>query len=127
MFPDVLDALLDRVPEHRAAAVDGRRAVTVAGRVYPVLVPGTGRVRGQLLTGVDDFEWRVLDAFEDELYDLTRLPLVGGGHAWSYVAPDGFTDHEGPWSSEEFAHRHLDAYVVACRNWRARHRSSLTP
>ncbi|UGQ09660.1 gamma-glutamylcyclotransferase [Yinghuangia sp. ASG 101] len=126
MFPEVLDALLDRVPEHTAAAVDGRGAVTVSGRVYPVLTRGTGRVRGHLLVGLGDAEWDILDAFEDDLYDLVRLPLADGGHAWSYVAPDGFTGHEGPWSPEEFARRHLASYLVACRTWRAGYRGSVT-
>lgn len=127
MFPDVLAALLDRTPERAPAAVDGHRTLTVTGRVYPVLMRGAGRVHGQLLTGIGDFEWQVLDAFEDDLYDLARLPLAGGGHAWSYVAPDGFAEHEGPWSAEEFARRHLATYVVACRAWRAKYRTSLTP
>lgn len=126
MFPEVLDALLDRVPAHTAAAVDGRRALTASGRVYPVLTRGDGRVSGRLLTGIGESEWAVLDAFEDDLYDLVRLPLTGGGHAWSYAAPDGFADHEGPWSAEEFERRHLASYLVACRKWRARHRASVT-
>ncbi|HSA50715.1 MAG TPA: gamma-glutamylcyclotransferase family protein [Yinghuangia sp.] len=121
----MLTALLDRVPDHSAAAVDGWRAAAVPGRVYPVLMPGTGRVPGRLLTGIATSEWQVLDAFEDDLYDIVRLPLVDGGHAWAYVAPSGSENHEPDWSVREFASRHLADYVAACRKWRAGYRASV--
>lgn len=119
MFPDVLRTLLGRVPELAPEAVDGWRAAALPGRVYPVLVPGGGHVSGRLLTGLDADDWRILDAYEDDLYDLARLPLAGGGHAWTYVSPVGGDASDEDWSPDVFAERHLAAFVQACSIWRS--------
>ncbi|MCF2531901.1 gamma-glutamylcyclotransferase family protein [Yinghuangia soli] len=125
MFPEVLAALLDRVPDLGPEAVDGWRAAALPGRLYPVLVPGAGRVHGRLLTGLGAADWRILDAYEDDLYDLVRLPLAGGGHAWTYVSPGDGGESEADWSADEFGTRHLDAYVRACADWRTGYETSL--
>jgi hypothetical protein len=125
MFPEVLEALIDRVPDHTPAAVDGWRAAALDGRVYPALVPGTGRrAAGLLLTGVTDGEWTVLDAYEDDLYDLRRLPLTDGGHAWTYASPQGKGALSRDWSADGFARRNLPDYVAACRNWAMAYRAA---
>lgn len=120
MFPEVLTVLLGRIPDRSPARVPGWRAAALPHRVYPVLVRDpSAEAPGILLTGVTAAEWHVLDAYEEDLYDLLRLPLDGGGHAWTYVAPDGADTPAESWSADEFAGRHLPAYVAECRVWRA--------
>ncbi|MDI2132066.1 gamma-glutamylcyclotransferase family protein [Yinghuangia seranimata] len=127
MFPGVLRALLDRVPDGRPAEVAGWRAAALPGRVYPVLVPAEGaRATGLLLTGVGVADWRILDAYEDDLYALERLPLTGGGHAWTYVSPGGVDVLPEDWSADVFAEGYLPSYVTACEEWRAEYETGRT-
>lgn len=123
MFPEVLRVLLGRVPDRTPATVESWRAAALPGRVYPALVPSGSRTDGVLLSGVSERDWRILDAYEDDLYDLVRLPLVGGGHAWTYVAPTGAVALDEDWSAVEFE-AHLTPYTAACRSWRANHRAA---
>ena len=58
-------------------------------------------------------EWRVLDTFEDDRYDLRRIDLTGGSAAWAYVWPDGEV-HEENWDAAEFQERHLQGYAARC-------------
>src|SRR4051812_46856021 len=64
-FPDVLFTLIDRVPDHSAAAARGWRVTALPGRVCPGLGAGEGTARGCLIGGLSTEEWRTLDAFED--------------------------------------------------------------
>jgi gamma-glutamylcyclotransferase (GGCT)/AIG2-like uncharacterized protein YtfP len=120
-FPDVLFALIDRVPDHDPATVEGWRVAPLPERVYPGLVPDETTAHGYLLTGLTPEEWRVLDAFEDPVYGLKRLDLVDGRHGWAYVCNPEATVEPGTWSAEEFEQQHLPAYVERCAAWRQRH------
>ncbi|QIS13798.1 gamma-glutamylcyclotransferase family protein [Nocardia arthritidis] len=113
-FPQVLIHLLERCPALEPVAVSGWRAAALPGRVYPGLVPATDSVTpGVLLTGLTAAEWRILDAFEDDEYDLRTVEVHPGGRtAMTYVwtAPVS----EQTWYSEEFAAAHLAAFVTRC-------------
>src|SRR4051794_21133301 len=63
-FPEVLFALIDRVPAHSPASAEGWRVAGLPGRVYPGLITGESTASGYLLTGLSPAEWRILDAFE---------------------------------------------------------------
>jgi gamma-glutamylcyclotransferase (GGCT)/AIG2-like uncharacterized protein YtfP len=120
LFPEVVRALLGRVPDGEPAAAPGWRAAALPGRVYPGLVPDRSSADGLLLTGLTDREWWTLDAYEDGGYDLRRLTLTGGRQGWAYVwvgEPAGFPRS---WDPEEFAARHLAGYVEDCVAWRRR-------
>src|SRR3982074_2116547 len=73
LFPEVLQALLDRVPELIPASVAGWRVVALPGRVYPGLVLDSETATGFLIIDLATSEWQILDAFEDEQYELRRL------------------------------------------------------
>ncbi|WP_235828508.1 gamma-glutamylcyclotransferase family protein [Actinomadura rubteroloni] len=120
-FPDVLRALIGRVPEHEAASAAGWRAAALPGRVYPGLVPAAATVRGVLLSGLALAEWRILDAFEGPGYDREPVLLLDGRSAWVYTYPLEAEVGDDDWSSAAFADRHLPAYVERCAVWRARH------
>src|SRR5215470_5909353 len=100
LFPEVLRALLGRVPDRTAAAAAGWRVAALAGRRYPGLVPGDGQASGTLITGLAPDEWRILNAFEDDLYELRRLTLTDARHGWAYVWPDDRAALTEDWDAE---------------------------
>lgn len=125
-FPDVLEALLGRIPEHSPGIVEGWRVAALDGRVYPVLVPGEGAAGGVLISGLTDEEWRVIDAYEDDFYALERLTLVDGRQGWAYLTRDGTAlTRDGTaalpvdWSPGDFTTRHLGTFASRCRSWRS--------
>jgi gamma-glutamylcyclotransferase (GGCT)/AIG2-like uncharacterized protein YtfP len=123
-FPDVLHALLDRQPAMSPARVAGWRAVTLAGRPYPALVPSPDvkdQAEGLLLEGIQPDEWRILDDFEDDVYDLVPLNLLDGRTGWSYVCRDHEGATEARWDFDSFAQQELAMYVDRCRAWRSEH------
>lgn len=120
-FPDVLFALIDRVPDHEPVAADGWRVATLPERVYPALVAGTTTARGYLLTGLTPEEWRVLDTFEDPVYELTRVDLNDGRRGWAYVCTTESDVGPDDWSFENFEAHELPAYVERCAAWRQRY------
>ncbi|MFD9793748.1 gamma-glutamylcyclotransferase family protein [Streptomyces sp. NPDC059070] len=113
-FDDVLRALLGRVPATRAATANGWRAAALKGRVYPGLIPsGQQTASGLLLTDLSDTEWRILDNFEDDSYELQQLPLAAGSHGWAYLWP-GHDVLPLNWDASAFRSDHLTAYVARC-------------
>src|SRR6266498_2413442 len=118
-FPEVVRALLGRVPPTAPAAVGGWRVAALPGQVYPGLVPGEGSAAGLLMTGLTAAEWRILDDFEGEAYELRCLTLTDGRRGWAYVWLDG-SAAPGGWDAELFAARHLAAFVEGCIAWRGR-------
>ena len=126
LFPDVLQAVLRRVPSRMGAAVEGWRVAALAGRRYPCLVPGDGQASGMLITGLTPDDWRVLDTFEDDVYELRQLALTDARYGWAYVCPDGSVEAlADSWDTERFAVEHLAEYVQACAAWRRRYDESL--
>jgi gamma-glutamylcyclotransferase (GGCT)/AIG2-like uncharacterized protein YtfP len=125
-FPDVLEALLGRVPEHSPGIVEGWRVAALDGRVYPVLVPGQGAAGGVLISGLTTEEWHVIDAYEDDFYALEHLTLVDGRQGWAYLTRDGTAlTRDGTaalpvdWSPGDFTARHLGTFANRCRAWRS--------
>jgi gamma-glutamylcyclotransferase (GGCT)/AIG2-like uncharacterized protein YtfP len=118
-FPDVLRAILGRVPDLTPATARGWRVAALLGRRYPgLVVDPDGCAAGLLLTGLTADEQRILDAFEDDLYDLRRLPLDGGRHGWAYVWTADAEVAADDWDPERFTEQHLSAYVGRCVGWR---------
>src|SRR5262249_1052075 len=106
-FPDVLYALLGRVPDRAPATAAGWRVATLKGRVYPGLAPGDRTVNGFLLTGLSASEWKVVDAFEDVEYELSRLTLTGGQHGWAYIYRHPEAVCAEDWNAEHFSTHEL--------------------
>jgi gamma-glutamylcyclotransferase (GGCT)/AIG2-like uncharacterized protein YtfP len=121
MFPEVLKVLLDRVPKRLPATVTGWRVAALPDRVYPGLVPAKRTVKGLILDDLTPQEWRLLDAFEDEVYELQRVELADGHHGWAYVCDADAQVHTHDWDPEEFVAQHLARYVDNCVAWRRRH------
>lgn len=112
-FPEVLRALLGRVPARRPAAAPGWRVAALPGVAYPGLVPGSGTAHGVLIGDLTSREWRIIDAYEDGLYELRPLSLVGEGrHASAYVCHPTTRVLPTDWSADRFAADHLAAFVA---------------
>ncbi|HZB31021.1 MAG TPA: gamma-glutamylcyclotransferase family protein [Streptosporangiaceae bacterium] len=125
LFPDLVRALIGRVPERTPASVAGWRAAALPGRAYPGLVRSAGATTGGLLlTGLTTAEWRVIDAFENGGYDLTEVALADGRPAWAYTWSDDVATLPEDWSAADFAARHLADHVARCAVWRRQHESA---
>lgn len=118
-FPEVLHALLDRVPESEPAVAIGWRVAALRDRVYPALVRGSEAATGLLLRGLSNANWKLLDAFEDEIYNLQQLELNSAGRGWCYVYEGDAIALPDNWNADEFQEQHLSSYVDRCRRWRA--------
>ncbi|KAA8884672.1 gamma-glutamylcyclotransferase [Nocardia colli] len=117
-FPEVLEVLIGRVPQRRAATASGWRVAALPGLRYPGLVPESSALaRGLTLDGLTAEEWEILDAFEDDQYDLRPIPLASSADpAWTYIwtAPVAQDD----WHPDHFAIDHLPHFVTQCAEWR---------
>lgn len=101
-FPEVLMRLIGRCPDLAPARVPDWRVAALPGRVYPGLVPAPGaRAVGKLVTGLSEREWAVLDAFEDDEYELLPVEPEGvSGIVLTYVWTAEVDEHD--WRAEEF-------------------------
>ncbi|MFE0421812.1 gamma-glutamylcyclotransferase family protein [Streptomyces sp. NPDC058953] len=114
-FDAVLEALLGRIPSGVPVDAPGWRAAALAKRVYPGLVPAPGSTApGLLLTDLSRREWAILNAFEDERYDLRPVALASGQRAWAYIWP-GDDVLPANWDKDLFEGRHLLEYATRCR------------
>lgn len=119
-FPEVLLAVLGRVPTMSAVTLPGWRAAALPGAVYPGLVRAAPprAATGRLLEGLGPGEWDVLDEFEGDAYERRRVPLDDGRTPWTYVwrAAHDVAPHD--WDPAAFVVAELPAYVVGCATWR---------
>lgn len=81
-------ALLDLVPASAPASASDWRVAALREHVYPGSVAADDTASGLLLVDLTDAEWHTLDAFENDLYSLHRLPLDDHRSSWAYVPHD---------------------------------------
>ncbi|MEU9270030.1 gamma-glutamylcyclotransferase family protein [Streptomyces sp. NPDC048251] len=114
-FDAVLKALLGRIPQQAVASAPGYRAAALDGRVYPGLVlrAADGSAPGTILLNLSNEEWRILDRFEDDRYDLRKVILSNGQSAWAYIWPGGDVRVDD-WDATEFERSHLTSYAARC-------------
>jgi gamma-glutamylcyclotransferase (GGCT)/AIG2-like uncharacterized protein YtfP len=111
MFPEILRALIGRVPDSAVGAAAGWRAAALRGRRYPGLVPGPSLARGRLISGLSAGERQTIHAFEDGGYELRRLVLADGCRASAYVWTHDGDVLPADWDPAAFAARDLGGYV----------------
>lgn len=112
-------ALLGRVARSISTTATGWRVAALQGRTYPGLVAGDGTVTGHVLLDLDPDDWRVIDAFEDNIYDLQRIRLDDGNDAWAYACHDRDVALPDDWDVPRFLSRELPGYARHCAGWRA--------
>jgi gamma-glutamylcyclotransferase (GGCT)/AIG2-like uncharacterized protein YtfP len=122
-FPEVLGALLGRVPMRDAATVPGWRAAPLVGRPYPGLVRDPhATASGIVLQVASRAEWDLLDAFEGEFYRRQFVNAEGRAPLHTYVWGTEVEALPGNWDRQLFAQRDLGAFVDGCRGWRSGYR-----
>jgi hypothetical protein len=110
------------MPAAVPASAPGWRVAAIPGRVYPALVPSPSNcAQGLLLTDLSAEEWRVLDAFEDPIYDLREVFLADAGEGWAYACREESAVSAEEWDVDDFATDALVPYVDRCRRWRERY------
>ncbi|MEU7629258.1 gamma-glutamylcyclotransferase family protein [Nocardia sp. NPDC049220] len=126
-FPEVLEVLLGRVPLLEVAELPGWRAAILPRRVYPGLVVADGGLaRGCVLGDLTAAEWAILDAFEDDEYDLRQVRVAGWSEpVWTYVWTAG-TD-PGDWHRDRFAADHLVRFAARSVRWRCAPAEAVDP
>jgi hypothetical protein len=122
-FPEVLQALLRRLPDREPAQVTGWRVAALGrGRNYPGLVPAPGATtEGMLITGLTAEEWQLIDLYEDDFYDLQQLTLTDNrsGLTYTWIANDQVVPAD--WSAQSFADLYLAEFTQWCQTWRDRY------
>jgi hypothetical protein len=118
LFPEVQRALLLRVPTRRPATAAGWRVAALEGRIYPGLVAADGSASGALLLDLTPSEWRVIDAFEDDEYELRPIVVDTATNARAYVPAPGLRPTAAGWDRQDFARTELAAYALRCAAWR---------
>jgi len=121
-FPGVLQALLGRIPEHAPGTVPGWRVAALVARTYPGMVPaGQATASGVLISGLSPGDWRLIDTYEQDFYELRQLTLADGRRGWTYAWVNHAEVASHDWSAPDFAARHLADFTERCRAWRRRY------
>jgi hypothetical protein len=117
-FPEVLRVLFGRVPRGTPASVAGWKVVTVPGTVYATLASAEATATGEVINDLTQDNWRMLDTFHDNFYELCRLTLTDGRDTWAYACPDISRASTSDWAVDAFEHDHLITYLRYCAAWR---------
>jgi gamma-glutamylcyclotransferase (GGCT)/AIG2-like uncharacterized protein YtfP len=108
MFPAVIHSVIGRIPRAEPAVVKGYRRLAVRGEKFPGLVrDGQEAVPGLLYQDLSADEWKRLNAFEDEFYDLREVCAhcsAGAIAALAYLVPPSRRSvlSEKPWNPHRF-------------------------
>jgi hypothetical protein len=131
MYPQVLHAILDRVPSNSKAVIHGFKRYNIRGQVFPGVIAAAPecKVEGVLLRALTPEEMILFDEFEgDEYYKLPVQPQlikedgedkndpVTTVSASVYIWQDSLRSYlyGDDWDPEAFANTHLEAYVKMC-------------
>jgi hypothetical protein len=92
------------------------------------MVPaGQATAAGVLITGLTQAEWRLIDTYEDDFYELHQLMLADGRRGWTYAWMNHAEVAPHDWSAPYFAARHLADFTQRCRAWRDRYDNTGQP
>ncbi|KAL4570228.1 hypothetical protein LXL04_025879 [Taraxacum kok-saghyz] len=122
---DVVQVLLNRIPQTSPAILNGFHRFSVKGRVYPAIIPVenkkvTGR---QVLFGLSASELDILDIYEDEEYekkdvDVSLLDTREVIQAYVYIwAKSTDPDLYGEWDFEEWKKSKLEDYLKMTKSF----------
>ncbi len=126
--PEVMQALLGRVPPSLPARIRDHAAYRMRDGVYPGLVREPGQdTDGLLYVSIKAGEMQLIERFEDEDYERAREPVIDvrgcSRPALFYRIPE-LRRHllsEQRWDPAAFRREHLSAYVEMCLSFRTRH------
>lgn len=120
LFPEILDALLSRVPHYLDATLPAYRRFSIHDgpyvRPYPAILPEPkALVKGILLLELSKEEGQILDAYEGEDYTKTTCVVTCGSelvdaHVYVWRA-DQRGQLRGNWDPGNFQSNYLNAYL----------------
>ena len=122
----MIEALLGRTIEGRDGRLLDHACRPVRSAPYPAVVPEAGlQTDGRLYTGLTPRDWRLLDAFEGELYRRRRAEVVLGAErceATIYAPREALLERLGPglWTPARCRTSQLRRYAAICRALRRR-------
>ncbi len=123
-YPEVMAAVTGRQFDSTPGHVTGFLRVGVRDAVYPGMIVAAGETTGgRVYREVDEATLRVLDRFEDWLYErhVVSVGLDGGGvvRADAWIVPERFWGElDGrPWDVAGFERAHLPDYLEMCRSF----------
>lgn len=125
--PDIMWAVTGYSFEYQNASLPGYARYRIRKQVFPGVVPDTGRqVPGVVYRGLDADALRLLDCFEDDLYERLTVRIEVNGQvqqAEAYIVARRYYSllEKTPWSLEQFRNSHLQHYLESCRRFHERH------
>ncbi|KAI3698455.1 hypothetical protein L2E82_42011 [Cichorium intybus] len=121
---DVVQVLLNRIPQTSPAILNGYYRFSIKGRVYPAIIPVENKkVTGRVLFGLSATELDILDTYEDEEYDkrAVDVSLLNTSEiiqAYVYVwANSSDPDLYGEWDFEEWKESKLEDYLKMTKSF----------
>ncbi|XP_076907873.1 AIG2-like protein D [Bidens hawaiensis] len=121
---DVVQVLLNRLPQVSPAILNGYHRFSIKGRDYPAILPVENKkVTGRVLMRLSATELDILDMYEDEEYDkrVVDVSLLDASkvlQAYTYVWGNStHPDLYGEWDFEEFKVSKLKGYLAMTKNY----------
>ena len=116
-FPEILRALLGRVPDLEPGTIVDHEARRLPGVGFPGLVAAPGSLApAHVIVDLSEQEWEALDAYEDDFYALVDVVvLIDGGlevPAVAYRVPASMATST-IWTADWFAAEHLETFLGA--------------
>jgi gamma-glutamylcyclotransferase (GGCT)/AIG2-like uncharacterized protein YtfP len=125
MYPAVINALTDCNFSYEDVTIQDFERRAIQGKKYPGLRRHIGSMaQGRLWFDIDESSMRMLDSFEDSLYERQTVEITsksrGVINAFAYVVPKHLehTLEDIPWDPNVFENMHLAQYVKMCERFR---------
>lgn len=121
-FPEVVRKLLGATLDGEKAILRGFARYLLVNREYPGIVRDPdSSVDGVLYQGVTPKYIRLLDRYEDNIYDRQRVQVINAKgepvDAWAYIIPPKYRRElsTAPWQRDAFRCKHLKRFLnVRC-------------
>lgn len=126
-IPAIMTAVTGHAFVHHEASLPGYVRYRIRKQVFPGIVPNKLRyVPGIVYQGLDADTVRLLDHFEDDLYERQTVAIEVDGKTQRAEAYVVARRHYGllekrSWSLEQFRSNYLQQYLESCRRFRRIH------
>ncbi|KAF8114401.1 hypothetical protein N665_0038s0025 [Sinapis alba] len=116
--PDIVNIMLERIPEIISVTLPGFKRFRLKGRLYPCVVPSeAGEVHGKVLMGLTDKELASLDAVEGNEYERVTVEVVRTDNSEKFTVKTYLwinkddPDMYGEWDFEEWKRLHMPKFM----------------
>lgn len=112
LCPETVEALIHINPEYQTDYLRDYRVVKLAGLPYPGMIKSTGNLAEGAVIEIEDKSLKIISAWEDDEYELTKVVLESGIHVKTFVhiRSELWTDEN--WNRSEFEQKYLNDYVT---------------